>query len=61
MYNCIYIFVSGTYKLKKLDLQKDGFDVRLIKDQLYYCNSKGIYEELTIEVFNDITAGRIRL
>ncbi|VVC45602.1 AMP-binding, conserved site,AMP-dependent synthetase/ligase [Cinara cedri] len=53
--------LTGTYKLKKLDLQKEGFDMGLIKDQLYYCNSKGVYEVLTPEVFKDIYAGKIRL
>jgi solute carrier family 27 fatty acid transporter 1/4 len=57
----LYIIVSGTYKLKKLDLQKEGFDVRLIKDQLYFCNNKGVYENLTLEAYNDILAGKIRL
>lgn len=57
----MYVNVSGTYKLKKIDLQKEGFDVGLIKDQLYFCNNKGVYEELTPEAYNDILAGKIRL
>lgn len=57
----IYIVISGTYKLKKLDLQRDGYDIGRIKDQVYYSNSKGIYQELTIEAYTDIVSGRIRL
>ncbi|XP_015370399.1 PREDICTED: long-chain fatty acid transport protein 4-like [Diuraphis noxia] len=53
--------MTGTYKLKKLDLQKDGYDIDRIKDQVYYCNSKGIYQELTIEAYTDIISGKIRL
>lgn len=56
----IYIAVSGTYKLKKLDLQRDGYDIERIKDQVYYSN-KGIYQELTIEAYTDIMSGKIRL
>jgi len=47
--------------LKKLDLQKDGYDIGRIKDQVYYCNSKGIYQEMTIEAYTDIVSGKIRL
>lgn len=61
MWKVICIFVLGTYKLKKLDLQKDGFDIGVIKDQLYYCDSKGIYKELTPEIYKDIHSGKIRL
>lgn len=57
----MFIIVIGTYKLKKLDLQKEGFDVGLIKDQLYYFNNKDIYVELTPEAYKDIQAGKIRL
>lgn len=57
----MFIDISGTYKLKKLDLQKEGFNVELIKDQLYYCNSKGVYQELTLEAYSDILSGKIRL
>lgn len=53
--------LTGTYKLKKLDLQKEGFNVELIKDQMYYCNSNGLYQELTLEAYNDILSGKIRL
>jgi len=57
----VVIMVIGTYKLKKLDLQKEGFDVGLIQDQIYYCNSKGTYHELSPESYQDILSGKIRM
>ncbi|XP_027840257.2 long-chain fatty acid transport protein 4-like [Aphis gossypii] len=53
--------MTGTYKLKKLDLQRDGYDIGRVKDQLYFYNSKGIYQELTSEAYSDILSGKIRL
>ncbi|XP_026687034.1 long-chain fatty acid transport protein 4-like [Diaphorina citri] len=53
--------MTGTYKLKKLDLQKEGFDPNVIQDRLYYLSSKGVYEELTPEVYKDLVQGNIRL
>jgi len=53
--------VSGTYKLKKLDLQKEGFNAELIKDPMYYCDGNGVYRELTVDAYNDIVSGKIRL
>lgn len=55
------LYDLGTYKLKKLDLQKDGFDVGMIKDQLFYLSNSGVYEELTLEAYKDILSGKIRL
>lgn len=57
----LYYCVLGTYKLKKLDLQKEGFNVELIKDPMYYCNNKGVYIELTLEAYKDILSEKIRL
>ncbi|XP_025198845.1 long-chain fatty acid transport protein 4-like [Melanaphis sacchari] len=53
--------MTGTYKLKKLDLQRDGYDITRVKDQLYFYNNKGIYQELTSETYSDILSGKIRL
>ncbi|XP_046676184.1 long-chain fatty acid transport protein 4 isoform X2 [Homalodisca vitripennis] len=52
--------LTGTYKLKKLDLQKEGFDPEVIKDQLFYLSSNGVYELLTLEVYKKILEGVIR-
>lgn len=53
--------MTGTYKLKKLDLQRDGYDIGRFKDKVYYANSKGIYQELTTDAYTDILSGKIRL
>ncbi|CAC5411588.1 SLC27A1_4 [Mytilus coruscus] len=53
---------TGTHKLKKVDLAKEGFNPNIIKDHLYYLNSKTQqYEPLTVQVYNDICSGKIRL
>jgi solute carrier family 27 (fatty acid transporter), member 1/4 len=45
------IDMTGTCKLKKLDLQKEGFDPKIISDKLYYLNAKTQqYELLTAEI-----------
>jgi len=54
--------ITGTFKLKKVDLVKDGFDPGRIDDPLYWYNHvNGCYEALTQTVFADIVAGRVKL
>lgn len=54
--------LTGTYKLKKVDLQKDGYDLNRIEDKLYFYNAKlNKYEVLTHEIYNNILSGKIRL
>ncbi|KAL1457632.1 hypothetical protein WDU94_007840 [Cyamophila willieti] len=53
--------MTGTYKLKKLDLQKEGFDPSVIQDKLSYMSPKGVYEDLTPEIYKEIVEGKIRL
>ncbi|XP_055634949.1 long-chain fatty acid transport protein 4 isoform X2 [Toxorhynchites rutilus septentrionalis] len=53
--------MTGTFKLKKLDLQKEGFDPNVIDDALFYLSPKGSYESLTKEVYEQIKRGEIRL
>ncbi|GAB0099531.1 long-chain fatty acid transport protein 4 [Sergentomyia squamirostris] len=52
--------MTGTYKLKKLDLQNDGFNPDTITDRLYYLTPKGQYEPLTADVYGKICSGEIR-
>lgn len=55
------IDVTGTCKLKKLDLQKEGFNPNVITDKLYFLNVKNsIYEPLTTEIYNQIMNQEIR-
>lgn len=51
--------VTGTYKLKKVDLQREGFDLKIVKDKMYFL-SNGKYEELTPEAHSLILRGEIR-
>lgn len=55
------IDMTGTCKLKKVDLQKDGFNPSLVTDKLYYLNAKtSEYEPLTVEVYEKILNQEIR-
>lgn len=53
--------MTGTFKLKKLDLQKEGFHPSQIADNVYYLTSKGSYERLTQSAYDQICSGEIRL
>lgn len=52
--------MTGTYKLKKYDLQLQGFDPTSTSDSIYYLD-KGSYSLLTKEIYDDINNGKIRL
>ncbi|XP_054281715.1 long-chain fatty acid transport protein 4-like [Macrosteles quadrilineatus] len=52
--------MTGTYKLKKLDLQKEGFNPSTIEDKIYFLSASGKYELLTPELYKDIEVGVIR-
>jgi solute carrier family 27 fatty acid transporter 1/4 len=53
--------LTGTFKLKKLDLQKEGFNPGLVQDKLYYLNNKsGAYELLTVDLYDKIMNSEIR-
>jgi hypothetical protein len=56
-----FVSLTGTFKMKKLDLQRDGIDPEQIKDKLYYLNKSEAYECLTEEIYNQILSGKIRL
>lgn len=53
--------LTGTYKLKKNDLQKEGFDPSKTSDKIYYLTSNGQYELVTKDVFDKINSGEIRV
>ncbi|GIY42352.1 long-chain fatty acid transport protein 1 [Caerostris darwini] len=59
---CDTLEATGTFKLKKVDLQKEGFDPSIIKDPLYYLDKKqGAYLPLDADTYNNICSGQIRL
>jgi len=52
---------TGTFKYRKVDLVRDGFDPAGITDPLWFLNPETrIYEPLTPEVFADIRSGVYR-
>ena len=56
----IIIFL-GTHKLKKVDLQKEGFNVEKILDEVFMLDSKTkSYEKLDKETYNNILNGNVR-
>ena len=64
--NNLVIFL-GTYKLRKFNLQRQGYDMSDINknacdDKLFYYNGKvGAYEILTADHYKGITSGLIRI
>ncbi|XP_056630701.1 long-chain fatty acid transport protein 4-like isoform X2 [Diorhabda sublineata] len=55
------IDLTGTYKLKKNDLQQEGFDPSK-GDNIYYLNiNKGAYEKVTNDIYNKINDGILRV
>lgn len=55
------IDITGTCKLKKLDLQKEGFNPNVIVDKLYFLNAKtSEYDLLTPEIYEKILNQDIR-
>lgn len=54
--------LTGTFKLKKVDLQQDGFDPSKIKDKLYFLDQKsGKFVVLDRKIFEDLDSGKMRL
>ncbi|MCJ8746055.1 hypothetical protein PDJAM_G00137460 [Pangasius djambal] len=53
---------TGTFKIQKTRLQKEGFDPRITEDQIYFLNSRaGRYEVVTEEIYNALGENRIPL
>ncbi|XP_060517576.1 long-chain fatty acid transport protein 4-like isoform X2 [Cylas formicarius] len=53
--------LTGTYKLKKNDLQREGFDPTATTDKIYYLGPDGRYQLLTKEIYDKIDSGLIRV
>ncbi|XP_014489435.1 PREDICTED: long-chain fatty acid transport protein 4 isoform X3 [Dinoponera quadriceps] len=54
------IDLTGTFKLKKKDLQEEGYNPYKIQDKLYYFDAKLGYLSLTSEIYDQIQQGRIK-
>jgi len=58
---CLLYMFLATFKLKKLDYQKEGFDPYKITDSMFYLDPKsGQYEVLNKQAHDDICSGKIR-
>ncbi len=54
--------ITGTFKLRKVDLQKEGYDPGAIEDPLYLRDDQArAYVTLTQDKFAEVQAGQIRL
>lgn len=54
--------LTGTFKLKKVELQQEGIDITKIKDKLYFYDAKSSdFVPLSEQIHNDIIDGKIRL
>lgn len=54
--------VTGTLKLKKVNLQKEGFDLKLVKDKMFFLDTKlQIFQPLTEELHYKICNSKLRL
>ncbi|RNA44931.1 long-chain fatty acid transport 4 [Brachionus plicatilis] len=53
---------TGTFKAKKTKLVEEAYNIKIVKDVIYYFDAKiQIYKPLNKEVYEDILSGRIRL
>lgn len=53
--------MTATFKLKKRDLQLEGFDVEKVADKIYLLQNDGSYQILSIEKHEEIKSGRAKL
>jgi fatty-acyl-CoA synthase len=57
-----HIEITGTFKQRKVELVKEGFDPSTIPDPLYWLDpATGNYEPLDAVRYADITSGRVKL
>lgn len=57
-----FFFFSGTFKMRKVDLQKEGYNPAVVTDKLYYLDQKlDKYVPLGNEEYEKIVSGAIRL
>lgn len=53
--------MTGTFKLKKRDLQLEGYDITKISDAIYLLQNDGSYKRLDEEKHEEIKSGRAKL
>ncbi len=53
--------ITGTFKQRKVELVKEGFDPAAIHEPLYWLDhASGVYEPLTVDVYAAIIAGKVK-
>jgi fatty-acyl-CoA synthase len=53
---------TGTFKMKKTDLQKEGFDPRSVKDPLFFLHpQQNAYVPLDASLYETIQSGTLRI
>ncbi|KAG7208409.1 hypothetical protein KM043_014641 [Ampulex compressa] len=55
------IEITSTFKLRKVDLQKEGFDPGKIQDKMYLRHGSKGFVELTEDLYREILSGSIKL
>ncbi|OXA54746.1 Long-chain fatty acid transport protein 1 [Folsomia candida] len=55
------IEITGTHKMKKTELQKEGFGVKSDKNVYFWSNEEGKYVPFTNDLYEKIVAGNIKL
>ncbi|XP_046736827.1 long-chain fatty acid transport protein 4-like [Diprion similis] len=53
--------MTGTFKLKKINLQKEGFDPNKIQDKVYFRSGNKEYVQVTPELYEEIISGTAKL
>ncbi len=54
------LHLTGTYKLKKTDYQKDGYDLNKIQDPVFFMGPKDkFYQPFTRSLFHQIQSGSL--
>ncbi|KAI4498643.1 hypothetical protein M0802_006349 [Mischocyttarus mexicanus] len=53
--------MTGTYKLKKKDLQSEGFDITKFVDPIYFLDRTGVYVKLTDDLYKNIIEEKVRI
>ncbi|KAF3700058.1 Long-chain fatty acid transport protein 1 [Channa argus] len=57
-----HVDTTGTFKIQKTRLQREGYDPRLTTDQIYFLNTRAArYEAVDEELYNAISEGRMSL
>ena len=57
----IYVYFSGTFKMKKRDLQNEGFNPDIMDQEVYIVdNTMKTYVLITQEIYNNIVNGNMR-